>query len=66
MKGRNELNLCPHEMMRAIEFYLNEVQFKEQVKVVKIEQKNDSYFQVSLVEAKEEGDGENGMDLVLK
>ena len=36
-KGHNKLLLCPAEMMRAVEYYLNEKQFKEAVIVTKIE-----------------------------
>ncbi len=33
MLGSNELVLCGAEVIRAVEFYLNEKQFKEPVKV---------------------------------
>ena len=54
MKGKNELQLCPAEMMRAVEYYLNEVQFKEPVKITEIEQhgsaSHDFWFKITIVE----------------
>jgi len=38
MKGQNELRLCPNEMMRAVEYYLNEVHIKEPIEVWGVKQ----------------------------
>lgn len=51
MKGSNQLLLCQAEVIRAIEYYLNEVQFKERVEVTSVtENSNDHNFCVSLAD----------------
>lgn len=51
MQGNNKIQMCVAEMIRAIEYYLNEVQFKERVRVASVsENKNDHYFCISLEE----------------
>ena len=39
MKGNNEIRWCHAEMIRAVEYYLNEVQLKEPVSVVGVSEK---------------------------
>ena len=65
MKGNNTITLNHAEMKRALEYYLNEVQFKEKVVVNNIEQKREgpggySSFEITLYEEideiKERGD----------
>lgn len=55
MKGNNELILCHDEIIRAVEYYLNEVQFKERVKVDSVsEDRGMLLFVVELSEWREE------------
>lgn len=61
MMGRNELRLCKAEMIRAMEYYLNEVQFKETVVVtdVVVTKEITAAFVVSLSEAPVKGESDN-------
>lgn len=54
MKGTNVLTMNQAEMMRAIEYYLNQVQFKEPVRITKVsENKSNFVFDIELEESKE-------------
>jgi len=54
MIGYNTLVLNQAEMMRAIEYYLNNVQFKESTQVTSVsENKSDNTFLVIVGEVKE-------------
>lgn len=51
MKGKNQIIMCQAEMIRAVQYYLNEVQFKEPVIVAGItEDKSKRTFIVSIEE----------------
>lgn len=51
MKGNNTLTLNQAEMVRTIEYYLNNVQFKEPVLVAAVKEKpGDHVFHVKLEE----------------
>ena len=56
MKGNNRIIMCRAEMIRAVEYYLNEVQFKEPVLVAGVtEDKGDHVFIVSIEEDTADG-----------
>ena len=51
MKGKNQIIMCQAEMVRAVQYYLNEVQFKKPVLVAGItEDKSKRTFIVSIEE----------------
>ncbi len=52
MNGRNEIQMCQAEMVKAIEFYLREVVFKKEyadsVKVLAVRSRETLHFTVDL------------------
>jgi hypothetical protein len=57
MIGNNVLEINRAEMVKAMEYYLNNVQFKEPVRVVYVtENKNDNTFTIEIAEIKENKD----------
>lgn len=66
MMGRNKLILCGSEMDRAVEYYLNNVQFKETVKVFSISEKSENghpVFEIILNPIEPQGElGTNGQE----
>ena len=49
MEGNNELRLCKADMMRAVEYWLNEVVFRDDVTVVDVKELGtESMFVVKL------------------
>ncbi len=54
MEGTNILSLNKAEMMRALQYYLNEVQFKEPVKISNVREKgNDNIFEITIMDVEE-------------
>jgi hypothetical protein len=47
MEGNNEIRLCKADMIRAVEYWLNEVLLRDEVQVVDVKElTNDSVFSI--------------------
>jgi hypothetical protein len=59
MQGHNSINLCPAEMIQAVQYYLDNVLLKTKAKVTEIKQIADrsGRFEIKLVPPTETEDG---------